>query len=93
MPKNRGGATPRRPAAKRVKQTASERAWTQGGGQLRITQIRSGIGHPPVHRKTLAALGLKHHQDVVVQKDHPAIRGMLEQVRHLVAVTPVTAEE
>jgi large subunit ribosomal protein L30 len=39
-------------------------------------------------KRTLEALGLKHHQDVVVHPDHPALRGMLQQVRHLVEVTP-----
>lgn len=81
------------PKAARAKKASIERTRTMGTAQLRITQIRSGLGHPPAHRKTLAALGLKHHQDVVVHKDHPAIRGMVYQVRHLVAVTPVTAEE
>ena len=56
-------------------------------GKLRIRQIRSGSGHPALLRRTLEALGLKHHQDVVVQQDHPALRGMLYQVRHLVEVT------
>jgi len=40
-------------------------------------------------RRTLEALGFKHHQDVVVKKDHPALRGMIYLVRHLVEVTPV----
>ncbi len=70
--------------------------WTDPGklvaasGRLRIRQVRSAIGHPLAHRRTLEALGLKHHQGVVVHKDHPAIRGMLYQVRHLVEVTPAT---
>jgi large subunit ribosomal protein L30 len=59
-----------------------------GQGRLLIRQIRSQSGHPPVVRRTLAALGLRHHQDQVVQRDHPAIRGMLYRVRHLVRVTP-----
>jgi large subunit ribosomal protein L30 len=63
-------------------------AATEGGGQLRIRQVRSVIGRVPAHRRTLEALGLKHHQDEVVKKDHPALRGMLYQVRHLVQVTP-----
>ena len=37
-------------------------------GKVRIKQIRSGIGHPARHRATLRALGLKHHQDVVIQE-------------------------
>lgn len=59
------------------------------GTRLRIRQVRSGIAQLPAQRRTLAALGLKHYQDVVIQKNHPAIRGMLFQVRHLVEVTPV----
>jgi len=59
------------------------------GGKLRVKQVRSGIGHPAVHRRTLRAIGLKHHQDVVVVADSPSLRGMLNQVRHLVEVTPV----
>jgi large subunit ribosomal protein L30 len=54
--------------------------------------VRSGIGRPALHRRTLRALGLKHHQDVVEVVDTPAIRGMLFQVRHLVEVTPVGGE-
>jgi large subunit ribosomal protein L30 len=64
-----------------------------GTGQLRIAQVRSGIGRPAVERRTLAALGLKHHQDAVVKQDRPSLRGMLYQVRHLIAVTPAKAEE
>lgn len=58
-----------------------------GTGSLRIRQVRSGSGHPARLKRTLEALGLKHHQDEVVHADHPALRGMLNQVRHLVEVT------
>lgn len=58
-------------------------------GKLRIEQVRSGIGQTWRMRRTLAALGLRHHQDVVVQQDSPSLRGQLKQVRHLVQVTPV----
>jgi large subunit ribosomal protein L30 len=61
--------------------------------RLRITQIRSGIGRPGTHRRTLRALGLKRHQDTVVQDDTPSIRGMLFQVRHMVSVEKVAADE
>ena len=60
-----------------------------GKGQLRLTQVRSSIGQPPALRRTLEALGFKHHQDVLVKQDHPALRGMLYQVRFLVAVAPM----
>jgi ribosomal protein L30 len=44
-------------------------------------------------KRTLEALGFKHHQDVVVHADHPALRGMLQQVRHLIEVTAATGSE
>ena len=62
-------------------------------GKLRITQIRSGSGRPQKHRDTLRALGLLRHQHSVVQKDNPAIRGMIFQVRHLVEVEEVEGKE
>jgi large subunit ribosomal protein L30 len=63
------------------------------GGRLEIRQVRSGIGRPATERRTLEAIGLKHHQDVVVKRDHPALRGMIIQVRHLVQVTPAKEKE
>jgi large subunit ribosomal protein L30 len=57
---------------------------------LRVRQIRSGSGKPAHVKRTLVALGLRHHQAVVVHRDHPAIRGMLYKVRHLVEVSPAT---
>ncbi len=58
-------------------------------GKVRIEQVRSGIGKPAVMRQTLLAIGLRHHQDVIVKQDSPSLRGQLRQVRHLVKVTPV----
>lgn len=58
-------------------------------GKLRIKQVRSGIGHAARMRRTLEAIGLRHHQDVIVKQDSPSLRGQLKQVRHLVEVTPV----
>ena len=60
-------------------------------GQLRITQVRSGIGHSWRMRLTLEAIGLRHHQQSVVKPDTPSLRGQLKQVRHLVEVTAVDA--
>ncbi len=58
---------------------------------LTVKQVRSGIGHPETMRRTLRALGLRHHQQSVTVKDSPSIRGMLYKVRHLIEVAP--AEE
>lgn len=60
--------------------------------RLKITQVRSGNGRPGKHRATLQALGLRHQRSVV-QKDNPAIRGMIFQVSHLVEVEEIEGEE
>ena len=59
------------------------------GAKLRIEQVRSGIGHAAVLNRTLRAIGLRHHQAVVIKEDTPSLRGQLKRVRHLVKVTPV----
>ena len=53
-----------------------------------MTQVRSLSGRPDKHRRTIEALGLKHTQHAVVHNDTPAIRGMIQQVVHLVSVEP-----
>jgi large subunit ribosomal protein L30 len=55
---------------------------------LEVTQIRSSIGHAETMRRTLRALGLRHHQQTVRVANTPSIRGMLFKVRHLVEVAP-----
>jgi large subunit ribosomal protein L30 len=62
---------------------------TLTSGKVRIKQVRSGIGHERAMRDTLRAIGLKHHQDVVVKQDSPSLRGQIKHVRHLIEVTPV----
>ena len=57
--------------------------------KLEIKQVRSGIGRPETHRRTLRALGIRRHQQSVIQNDSPAIRGMIEQVSHLVSVREI----
>jgi large subunit ribosomal protein L30 len=59
---------------------------------LQIRQIKSGVGAPKDQRQTLQALGLRHQRSVI-QKDNPAIRGMIFKVRHLVEVTEVEGQE
>lgn len=57
--------------------------------RLKVTQTRSGIGGLQNQRDTLRSLGLKRISDVVVKEDRPEIRGMVNTVRHLVAVEEV----
>ncbi len=56
-------------------------------GLIAVTQIRSEIGHPETMRRTLRALGLRHHQQTVRLKNTASVRGMIYKVRHLVDVT------
>jgi ribosomal protein L30 len=78
----------KKPAAKKpaAKKPAAKKP--PSGGRVRVRQVRSGIGRAATYRRTLRALGLKHHQDEVVVTDTASTRGMLHKVRHLVRVTP-----
>jgi large subunit ribosomal protein L30 len=77
-----------------AKQQTSKQASSQDAPkELRVTQIRSGVGRPEVHRRTLRALGFLKHQQTIIKQDNPAIRGMLFQVRHLVRVEEVGGGE
>jgi len=55
-------------------------------GQLRVTQVRSGIGTKPKHRGTLRALGLGRIGKTRTLPDRPEIRGMIGRVPHLIVV-------
>ena len=63
----------------------------QDAATLAVKQIRSEIGHSETMRRTLRALGLRHHQQTVQVKNTASARGMLYKVRHLIQVSP--AEE
>jgi large subunit ribosomal protein L30 len=75
-------AKPKRPKRQARQEGAGE------GARLRVKQVRSGIGHAETYRRTLRALGIRHHQQEIVVGDTPTVRGMLHKVRHLVRVTP-----
>jgi len=53
---------------------------------IKIKQVRSRIRRPKDQRLTLDALGLRKIGCVVEHNDNPAIRGMVEKVKHLVKV-------
>ncbi len=57
--------------------------------KVRITQVRSGIGRKGSHRATIRALGIKRHQQSVVQELTPAIAGMIDKVSYMVEVEEV----
>ena len=60
-----------------------------GGKTVRITQVRSAIGRPKVQRQTLIGLGLNKLNRTRDLENTPAVRGMIEKVRHLVQVHQV----
>jgi large subunit ribosomal protein L30 len=54
-----------------------------------VTQIRSPAGRFAYQRATLRGLGLDRINRSCVLEDTPAVRGMIERVRHLVRIDPV----
>lgn len=60
--------------------------------KLRIKYVRSAIGYPKDQKATIRALGFSKLQQTVEHEDHPAVRGMIRKVVHLVKVEEVTHE-
>jgi large subunit ribosomal protein L30 len=56
---------------------------------LKVTQTKSKIGGTKAQRDSLRSLGLHRIGQTVVKADRPEIRGMIQVVRHLVAVEEV----
>jgi large subunit ribosomal protein L30 len=57
--------------------------------ELKITQTKSKIGGTKGQRDSLRSLGLHRIGETVVKADRPEVRGMIQVVRHLVAVEEV----
>lgn len=57
--------------------------------KLNVTLIKSPAGALPVHRATVAALGLRKVGQTVVKPDNKAIRGQIFAVKHMVKVEEV----
>jgi len=56
---------------------------------VRVTQIKSPAGRYAYQRATLKGLGLNKMNRTRVLEDTPAVRGMIETVRHLIRIDPV----
>jgi large subunit ribosomal protein L30 len=54
--------------------------------QVKVTQIGSPIGRQEYQLATLKGLGLNKIRRSRVLEDTPAVRGMIERVRHLLRV-------
>jgi len=61
--------------------------------KIKITQVRSTIGHVKKQREVIRALGIKRLYQSVEQLDTPPIRGMIEKVNHLVKVEVVNPDK
>ena len=59
---------------------------------LKITQVRGTAGTKQNQKDSLRTLGLKRIKGSVVRPDTPAVRGLVNVVRHLVEVEEVAGE-
>ena len=57
--------------------------------KLKVTQTRSTIGRKKDQIATIEALGLRKISQSVVHEDGPAIRGMINKVKHMVTVEEI----
>ena len=53
---------------------------------IRVTQIGSPIGRRKDQRQTLVGLGLNKMHRTRELEDTPAVRGMIDKVKHLVRI-------
>jgi large subunit ribosomal protein L30 len=61
-------------------------AKTENAKMLRVRQVRSVIGYNKKQAEVVRGLGLRRIGHTVEVIDHPATRGMVHKVRHLVAI-------
>jgi len=61
--------------------------------RLRIRLRRSLIGHPRDQKETARILGLRKLNRTVLRPDTPAVRGMVNKLRHLVTIEEIGTEE
>jgi large subunit ribosomal protein L30 len=54
--------------------------------RIRVRLVRSPIGYDRRQRTALRGLGLRRLHQQVDLVDHPAVRGLIDKVRHLVQV-------
>jgi large subunit ribosomal protein L30 len=64
---------------------------TTAKGTLKVTWVRSTIGHKAAARGTIRALGLRRLNQSVEVADTPEMRGMLRRVAFLIEVSEADA--
>jgi len=75
-------------AKKETKKTAPKKAAAKKAAAktVTVTQTGSPIGRQDYQRQTLIGLGLNKMHKTRELEDTPAVRGMIEKVKHLVKV-------
>jgi large subunit ribosomal protein L30 len=78
-----------KPAAKKAPAAKVPAAKAEANKVLLITQVKSQIGYARTQRSVLKGLGLGRIGRTVTRPDHPAIRGMVAKIPHLLSVEEV----
>jgi large subunit ribosomal protein L30 len=73
------------PKAAAAPKKAAEKT-AKSGKKIKVTQTGSTIGRIPKQEATLIGLGLNKRHRSRLLEDTPAVRGMIETVKHLVVV-------
>jgi len=61
-------------------------AKSKAAATVTVTQVKSAIGRKPGQRETLIGLGLNKMHKTSTLEDTPAVRGMIDKVKHLIRV-------
>jgi large subunit ribosomal protein L30 len=77
---------PRGPEETVARTARPARVRPAGGKTITILQYASGIGCPKRQKRVLRSLGLRHPHHTVVRPDNPAVRGMVQAIRHLARI-------
>jgi large subunit ribosomal protein L30 len=65
----------------------AEPAVATAGKTIKIKLVKSAIGYDETQKRTVKALGLRRLHQVVERPDNPAVRGMVNAIRHLLEVS------
>jgi len=68
------------------RETTPTRRRAVTGNTITVLQYASGIGCPKRQKRVLRSLGLRHPHHTVVRPDNPAVRGMVNAIRHLARI-------
>lgn len=74
------------PAKSKTDKAPKKAKKTPSGKTVTVTQIGSPIGRQAYQRATLVGLGLNKMHRTRTLEDTPAVRGMINKVKHLVKV-------